>query len=164
MERIGVMSISPIQGSNVTVSASFQTLVVEQLSRVLPGVRARPMFGGVGVYSNDMFFALVDDDVLYFKVDDTTRPDFEALGLGPFRPFGDEGETMQYCSRTPTTCARGPTRRWALRAAGRPGRESARVDGGAGAGWVLVAGAGCWRWVLALGAGDWSVIPRSNRY
>jgi DNA transformation protein len=96
MERIGVMSISPIQGSNVTVSASFQTLVVEQLSRVLPGVRARRMFGGVGVYSNDMFFALVDDDVLYFKVDDTTRPDFEALGLGPFRPFGDEGETMQY--------------------------------------------------------------------
>jgi DNA transformation protein len=96
MERIGVMSISPIQGSNVTVSASFQTLVVEQLSRVLPGVRTRRMFGGVGVYSNDMFFALVDDDVLYFKVDDTTRPDFEALGLGPFRPFGDEGETMQY--------------------------------------------------------------------
>jgi DNA transformation protein len=96
MERIGVMSISPIQGSNVTVSASFQTLVVEQLSRVLPGVRTRRMFGGVGVYSNDLFFALVDDDVLYFKVDDTTRPDFEALGLGPFRPFGDEGETMQY--------------------------------------------------------------------
>jgi TfoX/Sxy family transcriptional regulator of competence genes len=25
------------------------------------------MFGGLGIYSGELFFALVDDDVLYFK-------------------------------------------------------------------------------------------------
>lgn len=54
------------------------------------------MFGGVGIYSGDLFFALIADDTLYFKVDDSTRPDFVARGMGPFRPFGDDGGTMKY--------------------------------------------------------------------
>jgi DNA transformation protein len=54
------------------------------------------MFGGVGIYSGDVFFALIADDTLYFKVDDSTRSDFVARGMGPFRPFGDAGGTMQY--------------------------------------------------------------------
>jgi DNA transformation protein and related proteins len=62
----------------------------------MPRIRARPMFGGVGIYSGDQFFALIADDTLYFKVDDSTRPDFVARGMGPFRPFGDLGGTMQY--------------------------------------------------------------------
>jgi DNA transformation protein len=62
----------------------------------MPRISARPMFGGVGLYSGDVFFALIADDTLYFKVDDSTRPEFEARGMGPFRPFGDAGGTMQY--------------------------------------------------------------------
>ena len=54
------------------------------------------MFGGVGLYSGEFFFALIADDILYFKADASTRPDFEARGMGPFRPFGDAGGTMQY--------------------------------------------------------------------
>jgi DNA transformation protein len=54
------------------------------------------MFGGVGVYAGELFFALIADDTLYFKVDASTRPEFEARGMGPFRPFGDAGGTMQY--------------------------------------------------------------------
>ena len=78
------------------VSESFREYVVEQLSRVIPAVRARAMFGGVGVYEGDLFFALIADDTLYLKVDDTNRPDFEARGMGPFRPYGETGEVMQY--------------------------------------------------------------------
>ena len=62
----------------------------------MPRIRARPMFGGVGIYSGELFFALIADDTLYFKVDDSTRSDFETRGMGPFRPFGDAGGTMQY--------------------------------------------------------------------
>jgi DNA transformation protein len=80
----------------VAVNPSFQLLVVDQLSRAVPDVRARPMFGGVGLYSGDLFFALIADDTLYFKVDASNRPDFEARGMEPFRPFGDSGGTMQY--------------------------------------------------------------------
>jgi DNA transformation protein len=54
------------------------------------------MFGGVGIYAADLFFALLDDDTLYFKVDDTTRGQFEAHGMEPFRPYGEGGEVMQY--------------------------------------------------------------------
>ncbi len=78
------------------VSPSYRTFVLEQLGRVAPGIRARSMFGGVGIYSDALFFALIDDDTLFFKVDDTNRPDYEAAGMGPFRPFGPDGEVMQY--------------------------------------------------------------------
>ena len=54
------------------------------------------MFGGVGVYAAELFFALLDDDTLYFKVDDATRPQFEDRGMTPFRPYGEVGEVMQY--------------------------------------------------------------------
>lgn len=80
----------------MAVSPTFRTFIVDQLTRVVAGVRARSMFGGVGIYAGDLFFALMDDDTLYFKVDDSNRADFEARKMGPFRPYGDEGEVMQY--------------------------------------------------------------------
>ena len=66
----------------MSVSQGFRAFVLEQLARTTPGLRARSMFGGVGLYSGDLFFALMDDDVLYFKVDDTTRARFEKRGWG----------------------------------------------------------------------------------
>jgi Regulator of competence-specific genes len=80
----------------MAVSPTFRDYVLDQLGRVAPDLRARGMFGGVGIYSGELFFALIDDDTLYLKVDDGNRPDFEAAGMGPFRPFGEEGEVMQY--------------------------------------------------------------------
>ena len=78
------------------MSASFHTFIVDQLSRVVPRLRARGMFGGVGIYAGQLFFALIADDTLYFKVDDSNRPEFERLGMRPFQPYGEGGEVMQY--------------------------------------------------------------------
>jgi len=78
------------------VSESFHTFVLDQLGRAAPRIRSKSMFGGVGVYSGELFFALIDDDVLFLKVDDTNRPDFVARGMKPFAPFGEGGEVMQY--------------------------------------------------------------------
>ncbi|HEU0077399.1 MAG TPA: TfoX/Sxy family protein [Longimicrobiaceae bacterium] len=80
----------------MAVTPEYREFVLEQLGRVAPAVTARAMFGGVGVYSGGLFFALLDDDTLYLKVDDTNRGDFEAAGTGPFRPFGDDRDVMQY--------------------------------------------------------------------
>jgi DNA transformation protein and related proteins len=82
----------------MALTPSFRTFVLEQLGRVVNNVRGRSMFGGAGIYSGDLFFGLIADDTLYFKVDDSTRGDFESQGLAPFRPFGPEGEEMQYYS------------------------------------------------------------------
>ena len=80
----------------MSVSPSFRTFILDQLGRSVPRVRARGMFGGVGIYAGDLFFALIANDTLYFKVDDSNRPDFEALGMRPFLPYGDERDKMQY--------------------------------------------------------------------
>ena len=80
----------------MAVSPSFRTFIVDQLGRAVPRIRARSMFGGVGIYAGDLFFALIADDTLYLKVDESNRPDFEDLGMGPFQPYGVGGEVMQY--------------------------------------------------------------------
>ena len=59
-------------------------------------IMARSMMGGHVLYCGGTVFALMDNNTLYLKVDDATRPRFEALGLKPFQPFPDKPETMQY--------------------------------------------------------------------
>ncbi|GBD31621.1 MAG: DNA transformation protein tfoX [Gemmatimonadales bacterium] len=78
------------------VSESFRTYVLEQLDRAIPHVRAKDMFGGVGLYFTDIFFGIIFDDALYLKVNDFTRPHFEAYGMGPFKPYGEEGSSLQF--------------------------------------------------------------------
>lgn len=80
----------------MAVTPEYREFVLEQLGRVAPAVTSRAMFGGVGVYSGGLFFALLDDDTLYLKVDDGNRGDFVTAGTGPFRPFGDDRDVMQY--------------------------------------------------------------------
>ena len=79
----------------MAVSQGFREYVREQIERVAP-LSMRAMFGGVGLYSGGIFFALIDDDTVFFKVDGRNRPDFEAAGMQPFRPFGDDRTSMQY--------------------------------------------------------------------
>ncbi|MGE3404753.1 MAG: TfoX/Sxy family protein [Vicinamibacterales bacterium] len=80
----------------MAVSETVRDFILEQLERAARDVRARRMFGAVGIYAGELFFALIDDDQLYFKVDDTTRPAFIARGMKPFQPYGPAGETMGY--------------------------------------------------------------------
>lgn len=73
----------------MAISESYRAFVLEQLERVRP-VAAKSMFGGVGLYAQGRFFALLAEDRLYFKVDDSTRGDYEQEGMEPFRSFGEE--------------------------------------------------------------------------
>ncbi|MBU1077093.1 MAG: TfoX/Sxy family protein [Spirochaetes bacterium] len=79
----------------MAVSESYREYVIEQLEKVRP-VTYKKMFGGVGLYSENLFFALISGDVLYFKTDDSNRGDFEALDMEPFRPYGKKSYAMQY--------------------------------------------------------------------
>lgn len=80
----------------MAVSKSYRTFVVEQLNRAVPPIRERSMFGGVGLYSGEVFFALISQDVLYVKVSEADRAAFESLGMPPFRPFEEHGPVMSY--------------------------------------------------------------------
>lgn len=78
------------------VNDSFQAFVLEQLNQAVPPVRARRMFGGVGLYAGNAFFALIAEDIVYLKTDASTVAEFEARGMHPFRPFGADGASMRY--------------------------------------------------------------------
>ncbi len=48
-------------------------------------ITARRMFGGYGIYHDRVMFALVAEDTLYLKADETTRHHFELRGLSQFQ-------------------------------------------------------------------------------
>jgi DNA transformation protein len=80
----------------MSVSDSFLSYVLDQFA-ALGELRARRMFGGVGLYCGERFFALLADNVLYLKVDDGNREQFLARGMPPFRPYADRPEhSMSY--------------------------------------------------------------------
>jgi DNA transformation protein len=50
----------------------------------LPGLRARSMFGGHGLYAGSVFFGIIAEGTLYFKVDEHNRAMMSAAGGEPF--------------------------------------------------------------------------------
>lgn len=62
---------------------SFKDFVLDQLS-ALPGVRAKAMFGGHGLYQDDRFFGILAEGRLYFKTDATSRAAYIGRGMEPF--------------------------------------------------------------------------------
>jgi len=110
----------------MAVSGSFLAFVLDQVA-ALPRVSSRRMFGGVGLYSDGVFFGLIDDDTMYLKVDDETRPAFEEAGSGPFRPYADRPEAVMksyYAVPTSVLEDRDELAAWARRAV-----EVGRVTG-----------------------------------
>lgn len=67
------------------VSDSYKEYVLEVLSDLRP-IRSKRMFGGIGIWTldSDLFFALISDDTLYFKVDEQTRVDYTDRGMAQF--------------------------------------------------------------------------------
>ena len=108
------------------VSASFREFVLDQLSE-LPDVRAKSMFGGVGLYSGDVFFGIVAADVLYFKVGDANRAEYEQSNAAPFARYAGR-PSMSYCA-VPVSVLEDPRSlvQWAARSI-----EVARLRQGSG--------------------------------
>lgn len=79
----------------MAVSESFKEYVHDQM-RELESVSFKKMFGGYGIYADGLIFGLIADDILYFKVDDFNRADYEHAGMGPFKPFADKPMLMPY--------------------------------------------------------------------
>ncbi len=59
----------------------------------LGGVETRRMFGGAGFSIGGVTFALLLDDGLRLRVDDETRPSYEAAGCEPFT-YQARGKTV----------------------------------------------------------------------
>jgi DNA transformation protein len=82
--------------ADMEVQNEFITYLLELLEPLGP-VKAKAMFGGFGIYLDDIMFGLVTQNIFYLKVDDQNRSDFESRGLKPFTYIRKGKEyTMSY--------------------------------------------------------------------
>jgi len=65
------------------VSTDFLNYAMDRLSSV-GNIRNRAMFGGYGIFHEGLMFALIADDTLYFKVDESNRVMYEKAESQPF--------------------------------------------------------------------------------
>ena len=72
----------------MAVQRQYLDYVLEQLGG-LGAVRFRRMFGGVGLYSADLFFGLIDDDTLFFKTDESNAAPYQSRNMPRFMPPSD---------------------------------------------------------------------------
>lgn len=56
---------------------------------------SRKMFGGYGIFQDELMFALIADNELYLKVDGQSKDFFTALNLPPFSYSKSNGKTYQ---------------------------------------------------------------------
>jgi DNA transformation protein len=64
-------------------SGEYVDFVLERLA-VLDGLRAGRFFGGTGLWCEDLQFAMLMGNTLYFAVDDATRESYLLRGSRPF--------------------------------------------------------------------------------
>ena len=70
----------------MNVSPEYHQFVMQKLEP-LEGVNSRAMFGGYGIFHEGLMFALIADDTLYFKVDQSNRAMYQEAESKPF-PHG----------------------------------------------------------------------------
>ena len=110
----------------MAVSQSFLTFVLEQLDGVRALVTKR-MFGGVGIYSDGVFFAIIDNDTLFFKVDEELAARYRAAGMPPFQPIPGKPPMMGYYQVPPRVLEDADElRAWAGESVRRAGSPTAR--------------------------------------
>ena len=84
----------PRRASPLRVTDAFRAFVVEQLQDA-GDITPRAMFGGVGLYCNGVFFGIIAGDRRYFRVDDSTRDNYESCGMSPFEPYPGRTGSMR---------------------------------------------------------------------
>ena len=66
-----------------------------ELFAPLGAIRVKAMFGGYGIYCDELFFALVAFDTLYLKADPESREASRAAGSEPFRFVHADGREFE---------------------------------------------------------------------
>ena len=70
--------------SKKTEKEQFLEYVLSDVLSDESGISSRAMFGGYGIYKDGVIFAIIANERLYFKVNDSNRSDYEQYGSGPF--------------------------------------------------------------------------------
>ena len=79
----------------VKTGKAFQEFVEEQLDGIA-GLRFRRMFGGHGIYANEIFFGILHGERLYFRTDEETRTRYVEAGMSWFVTPGAKKSVKAY--------------------------------------------------------------------
>lgn len=76
----------------------FYTYIATEVFSDIEGITSRQMFGGYGFYKDGIFFALIAEGKLYFKVGKSNKDDYEQYNSKPFNFEMKNGKvtTMSY--------------------------------------------------------------------
>lgn len=80
--------------SGMTSKDDFALYVRDELLREVDGIVVRKMFDGHGIYRHGAFVGLINDGVIYLKVDAGNQKDFEERGSKPFVYTGHTGKPV----------------------------------------------------------------------
>jgi DNA transformation protein and related proteins len=67
--------------------SDFHDYLISDVFSGIDGITSRKMFGGFGFYRDGIFFALLFNDQLYFKVGEGNKKEYEDLGSQPFKYY-----------------------------------------------------------------------------
>ena len=97
----------------MAVSESYLAFVLDQMAD-LAGIVTKRMFGGIGIYREGRFFAVIDNDTLFFKVDEPLAGRYRAKGMPPFAPIPGAKPMLGYYQVPPDVLEdRATLQRWA---------------------------------------------------
>ena len=84
----------------MSVQPQYLAYLLEQLE-AHGRLRSRRMFGGVGLYSGELFFGIIDDDTVFFKSDASNSADYTARNMPRFMPFPERPEAVMAYYQVP---------------------------------------------------------------
>lgn len=74
---------------------SFKDFILDQLDD-LDNVEASRMFGGYGLYQDEIFFGIIFKGYLYFKTNEITAAEYRQRKMKPFRPNAKQALKSYY--------------------------------------------------------------------
>jgi len=77
------------------VTAAKVAELLAPLESVRP-ITSRKMFGGIGIYCDWIFFAVIDDDKLFFKADGVNGPEYDKFGASQWVIEGEPPQPQPY--------------------------------------------------------------------
>ena len=75
-------------------SDQYLSFIFQDVLGGVSGVTCRAMFGGYGLYKDQVIFAIIVNNQLYFKVDQRNRAQYEAYDSQPFS-YEKNGKSYQ---------------------------------------------------------------------
>jgi DNA transformation protein and related proteins len=86
--KLSLIQFHSLRQFRMPVSPAYLQYVIDQFAPFAK-IATRRMFSGIGLYWDEAFIGLIDDDVLFLKVDDSNRDEYIARGCRAFQPTPD---------------------------------------------------------------------------